>query len=893
VYWLRFMRTRLRGLLRKDALERDMEDELRFHLLMRERENAGRGLAPDDARYAAVRSFGNVESIKERCRDIRGGGMVETLLRDMRVAVRRMAKSPGFTTVAIVSLALGIGANTAIFSLVDAVMLRAPAMVDRPGELFAVHPVGKDDDVLAFSYPNFVEFRDRNDILSGLTVARPMPLNLTTPSGSERIWASEVSGNYFDVLGVRVPIGRAFLPEEDSVPLRNPVAVLSHACWQRRFAADPGIIGRTIPLNGHAFTVVGVAPEGFSGTEVVYEPELWVPSMMRAWTDPLNRQLDNRGLQNLFATGRLADGVTVEQAKASLDVLAAQLGREYPETNEGQTIKLTPPGLLHPLLRDPAIGFTAILMGAVGLVLLIACTNLANLLLGRAAERRREVAVRLALGASRARLVAQLLTESVLLAVAAGAVGLLLAQVLLGIVAAARPDVGVPFWIDLRVDGRVLAFSMLGSIVTGIAFGLVPALQSTKPELVPALKDATSQSGHGRARLRSALVVAQVALSLVMLVAAGLVVRTLQHLQSMSPGFDPEHALMVSVDPALQGYDEVRSEQFYRTLVDRVRSTTRVESAALTAAVPLGFNISFSGIYVEGAPPVRGVEAPMAMTARVGPGYFETMRIPLLAGREFEDRDLDGEERVVVVNETFVRRFFPGTANAADAIGKRISYEAASGPYFEIAGVAKDGKYLSIAEEDKPFLYARLSRDYAGGTTLLVRTSADPESMIGPIRAVVRQLDPTLPVYHAKTMRQHLSLSLFPSRVAAALLGGFGLLALVLAAVGVYGVVAYSVAQRTREIGIRMALGARPGDVLTMVVRQGMVMAAAGLLAGLAGALAVTRLLESLLYEVSATDVGTYTVVSALLALVVLVACVVPAWRAAKVDPVRALRCDF
>jgi macrolide transport system ATP-binding/permease protein len=892
VYWLRFIWTRLYALVKKDALERDMDDELRFHLLMRERENAERGLDPVEARFAAARSFGNLEQIKERCRDIRGGGMVETLLRDVRFASRRMLKSPGFTTVAIVSLALGIGANTAIFSLVDAVMLRPPAAVERPDRLVAVYPVGVDDAALAFSYPNFVDFRDRNDVFSDLTVARPLAVNLVTPSGSERVWACEVSGNYFDMLGVDVGPGRSFRPEEDRVPLQHPVVVLSHGCWQRRFAGDPAIVGRTIDLNGHQFTVLGIAPDGFSGTEVIYRPELWVPSMMRAWTDTGNRNLDTRDLQNLFATGRLRDGVSAEEAKASLDVLAAQLGREYPETNEGQTIRLTPPGLFHPFIRDPALGFTSILMGAVALILVIACTNLANLLLGRAAERRREVAVRLALGASRTRLVAQLLTESVMLAVAAGAVGLLLAHLLLRLVTATRPTSNIPFWIDLGVDRRVFAFSLLGSVVTGIAFGLVPALQSTRPELVPALKDATSQAGHGRSRLRRTLVVAQVALSLVMLIAAGLVVRTLQNLNSMSPGFDPEKAFVMSVDPGLQGYDEARGGQFYRQLLERVRSTQGVESAALTTALPLGFNINFSSVFVEGEPPVRGVEAPLAMSSRVGTAYFETMRIPMIAGRGFEERELDEGERTVVVNETFVRRFFPGSGNVADAIGKRFSTESAGGPFLEIAGVATNGKYLSIAELDKPFLYTRIPRAYGSEATLLVRTTSDPNAMIGPIRAVVQQLDPSLPVFDVQTLRQHLGLALFPSRVAASLLGGFGLLALVLAAIGVYGVVAYSVAQRTREIGIRMALGARPGDVLQMVVRQGMVLAVVGLVVGLVGAFAAMRLLESLLYDVSATDVGTYTVVSALLAAVVFVACVVPAWRAANVDPVRALRCD-
>ena len=886
--WLRYVVTRLRGLVRRDRVEREMDEELRFHVLMRMRDNLERGMEPDEARRDALRAFGNVDVIKESCRDVRGGGMVETFIKDVRFAVRRMAKSPAFTTVAVLSLALGIGANTAIFGLVNAVLLR-PLPVDHPEQLVSVFPVGRNDSVETFSYPNYKDFRDRNDVFSGFYVTRFAPMSLNRNGGSERVWGFLVSANYFDVLGVRAAFGRTLVPEDDRATLASPVVVLSHACWQRRFGGDSGVVGSTVDLNGHPFTVVGIAPESFTGTEIAYTPEIYVPMTMAPWVEPGSTWLERRDTQNIFAGGRLKPGVSRSQAEASLNVLAEQLGREYPDTNEGQTIELTPPGLIHPMLRGPVVGFAGILMGTVGLVLVIACANLANLLLGRATERRREIAVRLALGASRWRLVRQLLTESVLLSLVGGAAGLALAALIVRVVAVFRPPIDFPLWIDTPIDVRVFGFSLLVSVATGVAFGLVPALQTTKPQLVPALKESTSQAGAGRSLLRRGLVVAQVALSLVMLIAAGLVVRTLQHLQTMSPGFDPQNALMASIEPDLQGYDQQRTDQFVRQLADRVRALPGVKSAAVTDFVPLSLNYNSTGIHIEGEPPVRGSDIPEAMDGSVGPGYFETMRIPVLQGRAFDERDTADAPEVAVVNETFVRRFFPGS-DAAGAIGKRFSHRGSDGPWTEIVGVVGDGKYFSISEDPRPFAYFALSQGSSSELTLLVRTAGDPEAMAAPVREEVRRLDPTMPVYGVQSLSRHMALSLFPARVAASLLGAFGLLALTLAAIGVYGVMAYSVAQRTREIGIRMALGARPRDVLRMVVRQGLQMSAIGLVAGLVGALGVTQLMSSLLYGVTSTDVPTYILISLLLAAVVLLASSVPALRAARVDPIRALR---
>lgn len=808
---------------------------------------------------------------------------------DTIFAVRMLRKAPGFTAVAVLSLALGIGANTAIFSLVNAILLR-PLPVSEPGRLVAVFPVSQSSEVRAFSYPAYVDFRDRNDVFSGLFVTRFAPVSLSREGANERVWGYLVSGNYFDVLGVAAARGRTFAPEEDRTPLTHPVAVLSHGCWQRRFGGDSSLIGRDITLNNQRFRVIGIMPAGFTGTEVAFAPELWVPTMMQEWIEPGNPWLERRTTHNLFAIGRLKPGVTPEQAEASLNVLAGQLGREFPDTDEGATMTLTPPGLIHPIVRGPIIGFAWVLMAVVGLVLLIACTNLANLLLARASERRREVAVRLALGASRWRLIRQLVTESVLLALAGGAAGVLLASWAVDLIVGFRPQADLPFWIDLTVDWRVFGFALLASVGTGLVFGIVPAWQSTSPALVPALKDATLQAGAYRSRLRSGLVIAQVSLSLVLLIAAGLVMRALQQVQTTSPGFDIENGLMMSVDVGLQGYDEVRGQEFYRRLIEQVSSLPGVRQASLTDSAPLSLNYNSTDIQVEGQPLARGANVPSAMNASVAANYFATMGIPLVAGREFNHADREGAPRAVIINEAFARRYLPGADPVGNAVGKRVSFASAEGPYWQIVGVAQDGKYFSIGEVARPFIYLPMPQSYEPRATLLVRTVSDPRAMTAAVRDAVRQLDAQLPVYDVKTMTEHLGLSLFPARVAALLLGSFGLLALTLAAIGIYGVMSYSATQRTREIGIRVALGARPSDVLRLIVKHGAIVTVAGVIIGLGAALALTRLMASLLYGVSATDPLTFLGVAALLLAVALVACYVPARRATKVDPLAALR---
>jgi predicted permease len=815
---------------------------------------------------------------------------MRTLLKDLRFGARALWKSPGFTLVAVASLALGIGANTAIFSLVNTVLLR-PLPARDPSRLVSVSVFGKDDSMLAFSYPTYKDFRDRSgDFLSGIFAERLGPMSLSRDGNNQRVWGYLVTGNYFDVLGVGAAKGRALTSDDDRAPLASPVAVLSHGSWVRRFGSDPSIIGRDIVLNGHTFRVVGVMPEGFSGAEVVYTPEVWIPMTMQEWIEPGNEWLERRATQNIFAVGRLKDGVTREQAEASLNMLAQRLGEEYPETNEGQRIGLVPPGFIVPQLRGAVVGFAAVLMAAVALVLLIACVNLANLLLARASSRRKEIAIRLAMGAGRWRVVRQLLTESLLLSLAGGALGLLLAAWILDLVAAYRPPIEIPVWIDLKVDVRVMVFTLAASVLTALLFGLAPALQAARADLVPALKDAGALTGRTRTRLRSALVVAQVMLSLVVLVAAGLVVRALGRLQTVSPGFEVERGLVASFDLGLQGYDSARGRDFERRLVERVRAIPGVRAASLTDLMPLSLNYSSNEVHVEGQQLGRGANAPISMVSSIEQNYFKTMSVPLVAGRAFTDADREDSTRVVVVNETLARRFFPGSDPAQGALGRRISFQSDTGPWMEIVGVARDGKYWTIGEAPQLFIYSPLEQSYSQTATLVVRSEGDPRSLANSIREEVSKLDPSLPLFDVKTMEEHMGVSLFPARVAAALLGGFGLLALLLAAMGIYGVVSYSVAQRTRELGIRIALGARARDVLRLVAGRGMLLVTLGMAAGLAFALILTRFMEGVLYGVSATDALTFTLVVLLLAAVALLACLVPARRATKVDPMVALR---
>ncbi len=881
--WLTNIRMRLRALLHSEDVHCEIAEEWQFHIDRRTEENVRRGLSPGEARKSAEQHFGNNGYLKDVSWDQRGGGFFEILAQDLRYGARQLVRSPGFTFVALISLALGIGANAVIFSLVSTCLLR-PLPITHPERVFAIYQGKRNDPSYSqsMSYPNYKDLRDRNQVLSAMAVYRFAPMNLSHNGANERVWGYLVSENYFDLLGVRPFLGRTFLPEEGGAPNAHPVAFISYGCWQRRFASDPAIVGNPIMINGHSFSVVGVAPPNFTGTESVFTPEFWIPSMMQEWIESSNRT-EFRGNGQWLAVGRLKSGIAVAHAQAQLNAVAQQLEKEYPGTDQGMALRLTPPGLVDPNLRGAVIAFTGALMLTVVLVLMIACSNLASLLLARSAQRRKEIAVRMAIGATRIRLTRQLLTESLMLSVVGTAFGLLLGSFLMRLAQASLPSTDFALTLDLRMDWRVVFFVVSLALSTGIGFGLVPALYASRPNVVSTLKE-DALGGARKARLRSMLVVLQVALSFVLLITAGLTVKSLRHTEGLGPGFDPNHAVTVSMDLGLQGYDPLRGRIFYRQLLQRVRALPGVQTAGLIRSLPLGLDASTTNVYPDGRPEPRAEDVPSAFYENISPGYFSAMAIPILAGRDFADSDAQKSAGVVIVNETLAQQFWPGE----NPIGKRL--HSGNSSVLEVVGVAKNGKYQSLGEIPGLIVYYPLEQVYEPNAALVVRTDLDPNAAIASVRSEVRNLDPTLPVYEAKTLHDHMRLALFPLHVGAVAVGSFALLALILAAIGIYGVMAYSVAQRTQEIGIRMALGARAIDVWKMVLRQGIVLTAIGMFCGLLFALGLSRIVASLLYGVSATDPLTFLLISLLLAAVALLASFLPARRATKVDPVMAIK---
>jgi predicted permease len=811
---------------------------------------------------------------------------MDRLLHDLTVSFRRLRSSPGFTVAAILTLALGIGANTTIFSMVNAVVFR-PFGVERQNELVFFNMHTAKAEYPSTSYPNYKDFRERNTVLADLAMYRIAPLNLSRGAGENtRMWGYLITGNYFDMLGVKPLVGRLLRPEDDINRGGHPVAVISYSCWQRRFAGDPGIAGKKVKVNWLDYTVLGVTPAAFVGTELIYTPEIWVPLAMSKQVEGYD-WLDGRGNGNGFVAGRLKQGVSMKTAQAAINIIATQLGREYPNDDAGVSIVLSPPGMAGTYLRGAITGFSAVLMVVAGLVLLIACVNLASLLLARAADRRKDTAIRLALGASRGDLIRQLLTESVVLAIAGGSAGVLLAFWLTSLVNAWSPPIDVPVIPHVMMDLRVLAFAAAVSLFTGLLFGLVPALQSTRAKLAGAMRNDAPSEKFRRVNLRDLLVATQVALSVVLLIGSILVVRSLQHALSLHLGFEPRHAAAVSFDLGLQGYSEERAREFQRRLLEKVRSMPGIEAAGMIDGLPLTLNISNSSIYIEGKPEPRAGDAPQANMYVITPGYLRAMQTRLVAGRDLDQRDSKNAPLAVLVNEAFGRQLLPGE----DPIGKRFRH-GPKGKWKQIAGVVEDGKYRSLGENPSPTVFEAMDQNSRSNTTLIARSPLPEPETVSALRRAVAELDPSLTIYDAGSLTSELALALFPARLVAVVLAAFGLLAVVLAATGVYGIMAYAVSRRTREIGIRMALGAAPAQVLRVVLFRTGVLLVIGTGIGLAMSLAAGQFFGQILYGVSARDPLTYASAIALMAGVALVACWVPARRAIRVDPLTALRTE-
>jgi len=810
---------------------------------------------------------------------------MDRFILDLRLALRRLRQNPTFSAVAVLTLALGIGANTAIFSIINAALLRK-LPVAHASEIVSLNQNMGGNTVPAISYPNYRDIRDRNTVLSGLMAYRFLPASLGLPGNNQRLWGYLVTGNYFDVLGVGAARGRVLRPDDDLRPGGHPVAVLSWPCWQKRFGGDPAVVGRTVKINGMDFTILGVTPQGFFGTELFFAPDIFFPTMMQKQLEGGSGYLEARDAGNFFAAGRLKPGVSVARAEAGLNSIAQGLARQYPKFDDGMQILLTPTGLAGNYIRGAVIGFAAALFGVSCLVLLVACTNLASILMARAADRRKEIALRMAVGAGRGSLVRQLLTENLVIAILGGAGGALLAVWITDALAAWRPPADFPLVINAAPDGRVFLFALTVSVFTTLLFGLLPALQATRTNLIGALKNEAISEKLRHWQLRDYMVATQVGLSAVLLVCSVLVVRSLQRALDAPIGYNPKGAVTASFDLNIQGYSEARGREFQRRLLDKVRAIPGIESAAIIDWLPLSMNFSSDSIYIDGKPIPKPTDAPNAYSISVSTDYFRTMRTKLLMGREFDSRDKRGATRVAVVNKAFVDQLMRGR----DPIGKWFRRNTPDGEHIQIVGVAEDGKYFSLSEPRKPVWWGASEIWYAATGALVARTNLNPAQALRLIQDAAKDLDPSLPLYSTGTLVQRLDLPLFPARMAASALGAFGVLALILAATGIYGVMAYAISRRTREIGIRMAIGASQGQVLAIVARRALLLIGSGTLAGLAVALAAGRFLERILYGVQPTDPLTLAIVLLLMLAIAALACWIPARRAIRINPVTALR---
>ncbi len=804
----------------------------------------------------------------------------------MDYALRGLARNRGFALAAILSLALGIGANTTVFTLLNAIFLRPLPLVEQPERLVTAYTLDpRNPGYLYCSFPNFADYRDHNQVFSSLFAYTGVSLNLTGRGDPEMAMGQIVTGEYFAALGVRPAMGRGFRPEEGALAGGSPVVVISYRLWQRRFGGDALIAGRSMEINGRPYTIIGVAPAGFEGLDTLTATDIWLPMATYPQVYPNPRAVTQRRALLFKVVGRLKRGVSVAQAEAAMQVLAQDLERQYPRDNQGRRVKLVNvteaaiPAGSRELISNAGLVLTIVS----ALVLLIACGNVASLLLARAATRNKEITVRLALGASRARLVRQLLVESTLLSLAGGAAGLALARWARDLLWALRPPLFSFAAVHLNLDGRVLAFNLVVSLATGIVFGLAPALRATRGDLASDLKERTGSGPSGNWRPRQVLVTVQVALSVVALVGASLFLRSLQKAGRVDPGFDAAHLGIVLFNVAEHGYSEERGRDFQRRALERASAVPGVVSASLALDWP--FHVSFARtVLLEGQENTATGEGRRALVSVVSPGYLRTVGIPLERGRDLGPLDSATGPRVAIVNEVAAANFWPGE----NPLGKRIRFSGEDAPV-EVVGIARNANYVDIGERPQPMIYVSLMQYYYASSVVHIRTADDPTPIVAAVRREVQALDRNL-LLQSQSARDIMHEALWEQRLSADLLAVFGGLALTLAAIGMYSVISYSVNRRTREFGVRMALGATAAEVEALVLREGVRLVSIGVMAGVVMALAVSRWVGSMLFATAPRDALTFVMVPAILALVGVMACWIPAHRATRVDPGQALR---
>ena len=816
---------------------------------------------------------------------------MDTIWQDIRHGARVLLKNPGFTVVAVLTLALGIGANAAIFSIVNAFLLR-PLPVREPEQIVAVansHPENLDPHRI--SYLDYQDYRDQSDSFADLAAYRMDFAGLSADGHADRVFVAYVTGNYFSMLGVGPAIGRVILPAEGKTQGADPYVVLGNEYWRKRFGSDPGVVGKSVTVNGQPCTIVGVVPASFHGTFTFGEMQAYMPFGMAASNPQAKDTFTKRDEHALIVLGRLKPGVTPKAAQASLQVIATSLAKQYPATNKGMRtfVMREVDARPEPQSAGQMPLVASVFLGLVGLVLLVACVNVVNLLLSRASGRSKELAIRAALGAGRARLVRQLLTECVLLALLGGLAGAAVGVWASRMLSSIQLPGDLPFRLDFSFDWRVFGYSTLIALVAGLVAGLVPALRASRTDVHDAVREGgRGTAGDGRSHLRNALVVAQVAVCLVLLVAAGLFVRSMSNARTVELGFQPDHMLVLSMDPSQQGYDETRGKAFFKQVEERTRALPGVQSATLSYTYPMNYENQAAYVRREDQTPEQGKQNKVAGYNVVGSDYFETTKTRILRGRALTAQDQDSTTHVAVVNETMARLMWPGK----DPIGQRFLYDNGDNKPTEVVGVARDGKYSWMFEDATPYFYSPLGQDYRAQRTLQIRTVGAPADMALTAAKVIHDLDPNLPVYDVMTMERSLEggNGFFLLTTGAAFAGVLGGLGLVLAVIGVYGVVAYAASRRTNEIGIRMALGANRSNILVMVLRQGFGVVLVGIGVGLVVALLLARLLANMLFGIQPTDPLTFGAVTVVLAVAAVAACYLPAWRATRVDPLIALR---